>query len=98
MAEAYSPVVDSELELSDGRALGYAIWGDPQGKAVLLFHGSPSSRMFAPDPAVTAARGVRLVTIDRPGYGRSDPSSGRSSIGRLMWRNLPTLLICSGLP
>jgi pimeloyl-ACP methyl ester carboxylesterase len=77
MAEAYSPVVDSELELSDGRALGYAVWGDPHGQAVFLFHGSPSSRMFAPDPAVTAGRGVRLVTIDRPGYGRSDPSSGR---------------------
>ena len=77
MAEAYLPEVDAELELSDGRALGYAIWGDPQGQDVLLFHGAPSSRMFAPDPAVTAARGVRLVTIDRPGYGRSDPQSGR---------------------
>ena len=77
MAEAYLPLVDAELELSDGRALGYAIWGDPQGQDVLLFHGAPSSRMFAPDPAVTAARGVRLVTIDRPGYGRSDPQSGR---------------------
>lgn len=77
MAQAYLPVVDAELELSDGRALGYAIWGDPQGQDVLLFHGAPSSRMFAPDPAVTAARGVRLVTIDRPGYGRSDPRSGR---------------------
>ena len=71
------PVIDAELELSDGRALGYAIWGDPQGQDVLLFHGAPSSRMFAPDPTVTAARGVRLVTVDRPGYGRSDPRRGR---------------------
>lgn len=77
MAAAYLPVVDAELELSDGRALGYAIWGDPQGQAVLLFHGAPSSRLFAPDPGVTTSRGVRLVTVDRPGYGRSDPRNGR---------------------
>ena len=77
MAEMYSPLLDAEVQLSDGRALGYAIWGDPEGEAVLLLHGSPSSRLFAPDPVVTAACGVRLVTIDRPGYGRSDSLSGR---------------------
>jgi pimeloyl-ACP methyl ester carboxylesterase len=77
MADTYSPLLDAEVQLSDGRALGYAIWGDPEGEAVLLLHGSPSSRLFAPDPAVTAACGVRLVTIDRPGYGRSDSFNGR---------------------
>jgi pimeloyl-ACP methyl ester carboxylesterase len=77
MADTYSPLLDAEVQLSDGRALGYAIWGDPEGEAVLLLHGSPSSRLFAPDPAITAACGVRLVTIDRPGYGRSDSLSGR---------------------
>jgi pimeloyl-ACP methyl ester carboxylesterase len=77
MAEVYLPVVDADLELRDRRALGYAIWGDPQGRVLLLFHGSPSSRLFAPDPAVTTAHGVRLITIDRPGYGRSDPRPGR---------------------
>jgi pimeloyl-ACP methyl ester carboxylesterase len=44
---------------------------------VLLFHGSPGSRLFCPDPAATAAAGVRLVTVDRPGYGRSDAQRGR---------------------
>jgi pimeloyl-ACP methyl ester carboxylesterase len=29
--------------------------------------------MLCPDPAATAAAGVRLITVDRPGYGRSDP-------------------------
>lgn len=77
MAEVYSPLLDAELPLSDGRVLGYAIWGDPEGTAVLLLHGSPSSRLFAPDPVVTAACGVRLVTVDRPGYGRSDSLDGR---------------------
>lgn len=70
-AEPYSPYVDTELRLRDGRTLGYAIWGSPDGQAALLCHGSPGSRLFAPDPVVTAKLGLRLITIDRPGYGRS---------------------------
>jgi hypothetical protein len=31
----YSPALDGEVELSDGRALGYASWGDPEGADVL---------------------------------------------------------------
>jgi pimeloyl-ACP methyl ester carboxylesterase len=29
--------------------------------------------MFCPDEQSTATRGVRLITVDRPGYGGSDP-------------------------
>jgi len=72
------PIVDGEVRLRDGRTLSYAEWGDPSGVPVLLFHGSPASRLFCPDPAATAAAGVRLVTIDRPGYGRSDHQPGRT--------------------
>src|SRR5205814_911319 len=36
-------------------------------------HGAPGSGRFDPDPEETAARGVTLVGIDRPGYGRSTP-------------------------
>jgi pimeloyl-ACP methyl ester carboxylesterase len=72
------PIVDGDLKLADGRTLAYAHWGDPSGQPVLLFHGSPSSRLFCPDPAATAAAGVHLVTIDRPGYGRSDHQPGRT--------------------
>lgn len=71
------PLVDSELRLTDGRSLGYAVWGDPQGRPVMFFPGSPSSRLFSPDPAATAEAGVRLVTVDRPGYVRSDPQPHR---------------------
>lgn len=67
---ASSAVVDADLLLADGRTLGYAVWGEPEGPPALLFHGSPGSRLFCPDPVATAAAGVRLVTVDRPGYGR----------------------------
>jgi pimeloyl-ACP methyl ester carboxylesterase len=43
------------------------------GPPVLLLHRSPGSRLFDPDPAATATAGIRLLTVDRPGYGGTDP-------------------------
>jgi pimeloyl-ACP methyl ester carboxylesterase len=74
---ASSAAVDADLLLADGRRLGYAVWGEPEGQPVLLFHGSPGSRLYCPDPVATAAAGVRLITVDRPGYGRSAAAPGR---------------------
>jgi pimeloyl-ACP methyl ester carboxylesterase len=68
---------EGTVRLRDGRSLAYATWGDPQGKPVFLFHGSPSSRLFCPSVSTTAALGVRLITVDRPGYGRSDFQEAR---------------------
>lgn len=46
----------------------------PAGAPVVLFcHAAPGCGTFDPDPVVTAAHGVRLVSLDRPGYGGSDP-------------------------
>jgi pimeloyl-ACP methyl ester carboxylesterase len=73
-----APPVDRAIELADGRSLAFAEWGDPQGRPVLLFHGRPGSRLLCPDEDTTGTEGVRLVTIDRPGYGRSDPRPGRT--------------------
>jgi pimeloyl-ACP methyl ester carboxylesterase len=74
----YELAADVECTLRDGRRLAYAVWGDPDGETVFLFHGAPGSRLFAPDPVTTAEAGVRLVTVDRPGYGGSDRQAGRS--------------------
>jgi pimeloyl-ACP methyl ester carboxylesterase len=69
---------EGTVRLQDGRSLAYATWGDPQGKPLFLFHGSPSSRLFRPSESVTASAGVRLITVDRPGYGRSTFQEGRT--------------------
>jgi pimeloyl-ACP methyl ester carboxylesterase len=46
----------------------------PADAPVVLFcHAAPGSGGFDPDPSVTAAHGVRLISLDRPGYGGSDP-------------------------
>jgi pimeloyl-ACP methyl ester carboxylesterase len=65
--------VDQTLVLSDGRTLGYALWGEPGGSPVLRVGTSPGSRLLCPDLPATVAAGVRLITVDRPGSGRSDP-------------------------
>jgi pimeloyl-ACP methyl ester carboxylesterase len=43
---------------------------------VLLCHSAPGSGAFDPDPDATAARRVRLLALDRPGYGGSAPLTG----------------------
>ena len=65
------------VALHDGRTLAYEEHGDPDGRAVVLFHGAPGSRRFLPDPDAAAAAGARLVTVDRPGFGKSTRRPGR---------------------
>ncbi len=60
----------------DGRAISvHELTPDAPAGApiVLLAHAAPGSGRFDPDPAATAAAGVRLIALDRPGYGGSDP-------------------------
>jgi pimeloyl-ACP methyl ester carboxylesterase len=60
------------ITLPDGRTLGYAEYGDPEGRPVFWFHGFPGCRLeakLADDAAQTA--GVRIICADRPGMGLS---------------------------
>ena len=67
------------LTLADGRELAYEVWGDPAGRPVFFQHGTGDSRLARhPDDTLTASLGVRLVTADRPGVGRSTPLPGRT--------------------
>jgi len=60
------------IQLSDGRQLGFAEYGDPDGKPIFFFPGGPSTRLFHhPDESIAALLGARIITIDRPGYGLS---------------------------
>jgi pimeloyl-ACP methyl ester carboxylesterase len=78
---AMAVLAENLVTLRDGRALGYAECGDPDGDPVLHFHGSPSSRLEIAAPEVdraAAAAGVRLIAPDRPGIGLSDPHPRRT--------------------
>jgi pimeloyl-ACP methyl ester carboxylesterase len=63
----------------DHRRIAYAEYGDPDGIPVVFFHGTPGSRLSGRllHPAA-AERGVRVLAVDRPGYGRSPPWDDRS--------------------
>lgn len=71
--------VTGVVELTDGRTLVYEEVGDPGGMPVFELHGTPGSRLSAlhPDPKRVAAAGLRVVSYDRPGYGRSSRQAGR---------------------
>ncbi len=63
-----------KLTLPDGRRLSYRDYGDPAGVAVLHLHEGLGSCLLPPGSQARAlALGVRVVSIDRPGYGESDP-------------------------
>jgi pimeloyl-ACP methyl ester carboxylesterase len=66
------------VQLPDGRALGYAEYGDLTGRPVLFFPGAPSSRLLHPPEEPTRALGVRLIAVERPGFGLSDFKPGRT--------------------
>lgn len=64
---------DNILRLSDGRRLGYAEYGDPNGYPVFLFHGNPGSRLsWGLIPGSPFLPGLHLIAPDRPGYGLTD--------------------------
>ncbi|KAH7141334.1 Alpha/Beta hydrolase protein [Dactylonectria estremocensis] len=65
--------------LPDGRTLGFAEYGEPDGAPVLYFHGYPSSRLEAgPVHEMGRRRGLRFIALDRPGFGLSSPQPGRT--------------------
>jgi len=72
------------VRLPDGRRLAFADYGPRDGVACIVLSGMPGSRLapaWAFPQGLLADRGVRLLGVDRPGYGRSDPNPGMSALG-----------------
>lgn len=70
--------MDSIL-LKDGRHIGLCEYGDLEGFPVFFFHGTPGSRvMFLDDDPISKELGVRLICLDRPGFGLSTPQPDRT--------------------
>jgi pimeloyl-ACP methyl ester carboxylesterase len=76
------PTIDNLIRLRDGRRLSYASFGDPGGAVVVNAHGGLACRLdVASAHDAAAAAGIRLISPDRPGVGRSDPHYGRTILG-----------------
>ncbi|MAE97290.1 MAG: alpha/beta hydrolase [Deltaproteobacteria bacterium] len=77
--ETAAPIAEARMEgtveLGDGRSIGVAEYGDPDGDAIFWFHGTPGGRRQVPPLAreLAAERGVRLIGVERPGVGSSTP-------------------------
>lgn len=68
-----------QAQLKDGRRLGFAQFGASDGRPVVAFHdlwGNRNSRH--PDDSILARLGIRLIGVDRPGYGMSTRKQDRS--------------------
>ncbi len=76
--EAVADARAGVIRLRDGRALAYAEWGPAAGRPVLHFHGVPDGRFSWGGGSACRDSGVRLIAVDRPGIGGSDPKPGRS--------------------
>ncbi len=77
--ETKTPTKDKALLLSDGRMLSYRELGDPDGKPLFFFHGTPGSRLvLSENDRIAQIPGLRLILPERPGYGFSTPKPGRT--------------------
>ena len=65
------------VPLAGGRMLTLDDVGDPAGAPVVYLHGTPDSRLARhPDDGLASAAAVRLLAVDRPGYGGTSPLPG----------------------
>ena len=64
------------MTLPDGRSLHWCEYGAADGLPSFQFHGTPGSRVFGLDSGEVASAGLRVVTPERPGYGRSSVHPG----------------------
>jgi len=73
--------VVTQLTLPDRRVLGFDDVGDPDGTPLIYLHGTPDSRLARhPDDTLASRAGVRLLAVDRPGYGVSSPLPSRAGL------------------
>jgi pimeloyl-ACP methyl ester carboxylesterase len=69
------PKLEGNIAVGDDRQIGFAEFGDPQGRAIFWLHGTPGARRQIPMEARVYAENasIRLIGIDRPGIGSSTP-------------------------
>ena len=75
MATFPAPRLEGTYQVGPRRVIGFAEYGDPNGRAVFWFHGTPGgARQIPPAARIAAAElGVRLIVLERPGVGSSTP-------------------------
>lgn len=67
------PKLEGNIAVGEDRQIGFAEFGNPQGRAVFWLHGTPGARRQIPTEARIFAENenIRLIGLDRPGIGSS---------------------------
>ncbi|MGB1225800.1 MAG: alpha/beta fold hydrolase, partial [Mycobacterium sp.] len=73
--EIARPKLEGNVAVGTDRRIGFAEFGDPQGRAIFWLHGTPGARRQIPVEARLYAEQnqIRLIGVDRPGIGSSTP-------------------------
>jgi pimeloyl-ACP methyl ester carboxylesterase len=65
------------LTLDSGRKIALYRLAEGNGKRTVVFcHAAPGAGNLDPNPEETVKRKITLISVDRPGYGESEPVSG----------------------
>ncbi len=77
------PKLEGNIAVGEDRQIGFAEFGNPQGRAVFWLHGTPGARRQIPTEAraFAARKNIRLIGIDRPGIGSSTPYQYENVLG-----------------
>ena len=96
------------MRLRDGRALAWSEWGAPDGLPVLFCTGAAMSGSLGFGWDAVRSLGLRLVAIDRPGLGSSDPHPAKTLLtwvddirelaGAQSWREAGAVGFSQGAP
>ena len=75
MPSLLPPRFEGTFRIERNRQLGYAEFGPATGRPVIWFHGTPGARLqISPEArSVAHARGIRIISVERPGVGDSTP-------------------------
>jgi pimeloyl-ACP methyl ester carboxylesterase len=75
MEFSLEPRLEGTFRVAHHRQISFAEYGDPHGKLLFWFHGTPGGRRQLSPYAHPLAQklGVRLITLERPGVGYSTP-------------------------
>ncbi|WP_284253459.1 alpha/beta fold hydrolase [Pseudolysinimonas kribbensis] len=69
------------FEVASGHRLGISGLGEPAStKVAVLCHAAPGTGAIDPDPLASNRSGLRIIGIDRPGYGASDRYEGEPDL------------------
>lgn len=79
-AEMSAKLPHRALELPTGYELSYLEAGDPDGHLVVFVHGTPGEAEAWADYLMSAPKGYRYISVDRPGFGKSGPDDAVVSL------------------